>query len=79
VIIWSGQLERNGLVEINGPTASFGSLRGELPGVAVLVDIDPKDIGVAEAPSPQNGWKRLVLRSRNRKHSVVTIRWTVVQ
>ncbi len=81
VILWSGQLERNGLIEISGATASGlpGSLRGELPGVPVIVEVEPKDVGVAEAPSPQNGWKRLVLRSRNRRMSVVTIKWTVIQ
>ena len=79
VIVWSGQLERNGLVEISGTAASSGTLRGELPGVPVIVEIEPKDVGVAEAPSPQNGWKRLALRSRNRRLSVVTIKWTLLQ
>ncbi len=78
-VIWSGQLEREGLVEITGGRASIGTLRGELPGVPVLVEIEPKDVGVAEAAGPQNGWKRLVLRSRNRRLSVVTIKWTVMQ
>jgi len=81
VLIWSGQLERNGLIEIAGGTASGlpGTLRGELPGVPVIIEVEPKDVGVAEAPSPQNGWKRLVLRSRGQRMSVVTIKWTVVQ
>ena len=79
LLIWSGQLEREGLMEISGGRASIGTLRGELPGVPVIVEIEPKDVGVAEAPSPQNGWRRLVLRSRNRRLSVVTIKWTVVE
>ena len=66
-------------IEISGGVASSGTLRGELPGVPVIVSLEPQDVGVAEAPSPQNGWKRLVLRSRNRRLSVVTIKWTVVQ
>jgi hypothetical protein len=79
VLIWSGQLQRDGLVEITGSSASSGMLRGELPGVPVIVEVEPKDVGVAEAPSPANGWKRLVLRSRTRRLSVVTIKWTVIQ
>ena len=78
-MIWSGQLEREGLVEITGDRASTGTLRGALPGVPVVVEIEPKDVGVAEAPGPQNGWKRLVLRSRSRRLSVVTIKWTVIE
>ena len=79
VLIWSGQLQRDGLVEITGSSASSGTLRGELPGAPVIVEVEPKDVGVAEAPSPANGWKRLVLRSRTRRLSVVTIKWAVIQ
>ncbi len=79
VLVWSGQLQREGLVEIIGSSASSGTLRGELPGAPVIVEVEPKDVGVAEAPSPANGWKRLVLRSRTRRLSVVTIKWTVIQ
>jgi len=79
VIIWSGQLEREGRIEISGAAASSGTLRGELPGVPVIVEVEPKDVGVAEAPGPQNGWKSLVLRSRTRRLSVVTMKWTVIQ
>lgn len=81
VMIWSGQLEREGRIEITGAAASGlpGTLRGELPGVPVIVEVEPKDVGVAEAPSPANGWKRLVLRSRTQRLSVVTIKWTVIQ
>jgi len=79
VLIWSGQLEREGRIEISGGAATSGTLRGELPGVPVIVEIEPRDVGVAEAPSPQNGWKRLVLRSRTRRLSVVTIKWTLIQ
>ena len=76
---WSGQLEKEGLVTIDGARASTGSLRGELPGVPVMVEVSPTDVGVAESPGPQNGWKRLVLRSRVRRQSVVTITWRVLR
>jgi hypothetical protein len=78
-IVWSGQLEKNGTITIDGAHASDGSLNGQLPGVPVMVTVSPPDIGVAEAPGPQNGWKRLVLRSRNTRRSVVTIQWTVLR
>jgi len=50
-------------------------LRGALPGVPVIVDVEPKDIAVMETPAPSNGWKRIVLRSRSDRNIVVTIHW----
>lgn len=78
-MLWSGQLQKNGVITIEGGQASAGSLRGELPGVPVMLDIQPSDVGLAESPSPANGWKRMVLRSRVNRQSVVTIRWTVLR
>ncbi|HKQ80121.1 MAG TPA: hypothetical protein VJ810_40890, partial [Blastocatellia bacterium] len=53
---------------------------GRLPGIPVRIDqIQPKDsFGVVEPPSPSNGWKRLVLRSRKKAHVVVTIFWSAL-
>jgi hypothetical protein len=73
-------LQKNGMLTIDGGQASTGSLTGELPGVPVMIDgIQPSDVGMAEAPSPANSWKRMVLRSRVNRRTVVTIRWTVVR
>ncbi len=58
--------------------ASNGTLNGALPGVPVLIEVEPRDVGIAESPGPSNGWKRLSLRSRKDKHTVVTIRWRVL-
>src|SRR5260370_633119 len=76
VINWSGHLDKNGAVVIEGPTTQSGTVNGSLPGVPVMIDVDTKEFAIAEAPSPSNGWKRLVIRSRRKVHSVVTIRWT---
>jgi hypothetical protein len=78
VVIWSGQLEKGGTITLDGATASQGTLNGSLPGVPVMIQIEPADVAVAEAPAPSNGWKRAVLRSRRNQHSVVTIRWKVL-
>jgi len=58
--------------------ASQGTLNGSLPGVPVIIEVEPKDIGVVEAPSPSNRWQKLVLRSRRNMNVVVTIRWRVL-
>jgi len=78
VMTWSGKLQKNGTLTIDGASASFGTLHGSLPGSPVLVEIEPKDIGVAEAPGPGNGWRRLVLRSRGDRNIVVTIKWRTI-
>jgi hypothetical protein len=78
-MLWSGQLQKNGVITIDGGRASAGSLSGELPGVPVMVEIQPSDVGLAEAPSSSNGWKRIVLRSRVNRQMVVTIRWMVLR
>jgi hypothetical protein len=80
VLIWSGILDGatdkvDRVLEIRGSTASFGDLRGALPGRPVAISVEPKDIGIAEAPGPRNGWSKVVLRSLNRRHTVVFITW----
>jgi hypothetical protein len=76
VLVWSGKLDKNDTLTIDGLTASAGSLQGELPGVPVNFEIDAANIGIRENPGAQNGWKRLVLIS-HAKHARITIRWSV--
>jgi hypothetical protein len=78
-IIWSGMMERNQTIVIDGPNVSSGSLRGDfLPGVPVQVEVQPSDVAVGEPPSPSNGFRRLVFRSRAKRNIVVTITWRVL-
>lgn len=79
VIIWSGRLEKNGVLEIAGSQSQNGLLNGGLPGVPVMIDLDTREFAIAEAPSPRNNWTRLVIRSKNRRHTVVTIKWSVLK
>ena len=74
-LTWSGQMDKGATITLDGSTASQGTLNGSLPGVPVLIDVAPADIGIAESPSPSNGWKRLVLRSQKSRNIVVTIHW----
>jgi hypothetical protein len=75
-LIWSGQVEKDTLVRIEGNQVSPGRLTGELPGVPVT--IQPPDVfAVVEAPSAANGYKRLYLRSLKRIRSGVVIKWSV--
>lgn len=78
VLVWSGRLERGAAVTIEGDRPDTGTLNGALPGVPVMVEITPSDVAVAEPPGPGNGWKRISVRSRKNRHTVVTIRWRVL-
>jgi hypothetical protein len=68
VVTWSGQIEKGGTV----------TLDGKLPGVPVMVDIDTREFAIVEGPSPANGWNRVVVRSKNKRHTVISLQWTVL-
>lgn len=70
-LIWTGSMERHGVVEIEGSHSSVGSLAGGLPGVPVTIRVataefsseglvvhtpDAAADGRREAPSAANGW-----------------------
>lgn len=73
-LIWTGTLERRGVIEFEGRSASVGSLTGALPGVPVNVTVSPAEFGRdglevytdnaqlnqhVEPPSAANGWNRI--------------------
>ena len=78
MLMWSGKLDRNAVVTIDGSSASTGTLRGTLPGVPVTLETDLTNIGFAEMPSPSNGWKKVSLRSKKSQNIVINIRWRVI-
>ena len=70
-IVWTGKLERRGVVEIHGRQASVGYLSGTLPGTPAVVQVFPGEMlpgGLrlytanpalahrSESAGPQNGW-----------------------
>jgi len=76
---WTGKLEKDGTLTINGGTPSTGVLAGAgLPGVPVRVIVDQTNLGFLEMPSAANGYRRLVIKSHAR-HDKITIHWTVIQ
>lgn len=71
--IWTGTLERRGVVQIEGQRASQGYLSAPLPGTPAALTVLPGELttsglrlyttdarldGRSEAPGPQNGWNR---------------------
>jgi hypothetical protein len=73
-LIWTGTLERRGVLELDQRSVSVGSLNGALPGVPVNVTVSPAEFGTGgltvyttdpkldkhvEQPSARNGWNRI--------------------
>jgi len=74
-IIWSGRLDRESLLVIDGKHASRGTVSTSLPGVPVSIEVEPADIEVRTMPGPENGWRRLVLSSGDKRYSAIKIHW----
>jgi hypothetical protein len=77
VLTWTGDIDKNGTIVIEGGQASSGTLKGKLPSVPVILDINTKEFALAEVPSPSNGWNRLVIRSRNKRQTTISINWRI--
>ncbi len=73
---WNGTLASGDSIEITGNQASMGSVTGKgLPrAMAVIVQTDPPDVSVNEAPAADNGYK-LILVNDGRSVSSITVSW----
>jgi len=76
-LVWTGELEPNSQLAIDGKSSSTGSVTSELPGVPVRIQLTPSSARVVEAPGPQNRWKRLIIATGDKRVRVL-IRWEVI-
>ncbi len=88
-LIWTGDLARHGVIEIDGSRVSLGTLIGALPGVGLEIRVEPAEFrrdgltvytadmlrdGEAEPPSQSNGWNGLHFKSdAGRAHELVLL------
>jgi serine/threonine-protein kinase len=78
-LVWTGELEPNSRLEINGMKCSTGSLTGsELPGVRVRARSMSPGAKLIQEPVPENQWKGLVLVSGDTKQVRIIISWEVI-
>jgi hypothetical protein len=76
IMLWSGKVDKNGTIVIDGRKSETGSVNGAvLPGVPVTVRVEPKGFTVAEPPSAATGWKRIAIHSAKKAHIVVSVFW----
>ncbi len=71
IIVWKGLVEKDGIIEIDGDKCDPGSIQAGLPGVPVTINLDTKNYAMVEFPSASNGYKRMKIRSRSRKESII--------
>jgi serine/threonine protein kinase len=79
VLTWSGILEKNSILVIDGQKATIGNITGQLPGKPVSIVVEPKDLVIRQKPSEINRWNQIILYSGNQKLSSITIRWQIIQ
>ena len=80
IIYWTGKLQKNQTIVIDGGEATVGFADGNLlPGSAVEVHIPSPAVQLVEHPTPRDGWKRVAFRClRSTKQSVtLNIQWKV--
>jgi len=78
IIEWNGEVQKGDVVILEGASASSGILRGRLPGVPCLVDINGEKVAITESPGISNQWKRMGLRFDKKGKTRVTIHWQVL-
>jgi serine/threonine protein kinase len=77
---WTGSLEKNAPVIVQGGKASSGTLLNDLPRVPVTVEVVTGAVRVGEAPASHNHWDRLVFKNKSDAPVTdVVIRWKVAK
>jgi hypothetical protein len=90
-LIWTGDLARRGVVEVDGSQASVGVLAGALPGVPVSIRVSPAQFtleglvvytadasrnGRSEPASAVNGWNRTRFEwDPQRSREIAVLEW----
>jgi hypothetical protein len=88
-LIWTGHLQKNQTVTIDGANASTGSFTGEFPGKPIQLKIWPGDLAedgivmytsnaqgasaVYEPPGPQNGWNKTLYTLNPRRAAEILL------
>ncbi len=80
-LIWSGQVDKNQVIQISGTGSNIGSVSGDpFPGdgVPVEVSINNNKFAVISQPNPLNQFSQIYLRSTIKGNIVVVIHWKVL-
>jgi hypothetical protein len=77
-IVWEGTIKGTDLITIENGQASSGTVIGNLPGVAVLIQpTDTKKVSIASSPGPRNQYRSVVFRVSGNGNMRVTLKWSL--
>jgi hypothetical protein len=78
-IVWEGTVHGIEFVIIDNGSASRGVLiSGKLPGIPVLIQpLNPKKVGIAGMPGPDNNYQRVTLRVQGNGLMRVVLSWSL--
>ena len=78
-IVWEGAVHGTEFVTIDNGSANKGALvSGKLPGIPVLIQPqNPKKVGIAGAPGPENKYQRVTLRVQGNGEMKVVLNWSL--
>ncbi len=80
-LIWSGQVDKNQVIQISGAGVNIGSVSGDpFPGggVPIEVSLNSNKFAVVGQPNPLNQFSQISLRSTIKGNIVVVIHWKVL-
>jgi serine/threonine protein kinase len=79
-LVWSGQIDKNQVIQISGNSASIGNLAGDpVPGgVPIQVTVTSDKFAVISQPNPLNQFSQMSLRSTMKGNIAITIHWKVL-
>jgi serine/threonine protein kinase len=79
-LLWSGQVDKNQVIQISGSTANIGTIAGDpFPGgVPIQVSVSTDKFAVISQPNPINQFSQISLRSTLKGNISITIHWKVL-
>jgi serine/threonine-protein kinase len=80
-LIWSGQVDKNQIIQISGTGANIGNIAGDpFPGggVPIQVSVNSDRFAVISQPNPLNQFSQISLRSTMKGNVSIVVHWKVL-
>ena len=80
-LIWSGQIDKNQVIQISGNATNIGNVAGDIfpgAGVPIQVSVNSDKFAVISQPNPLNQFSQMSLRSTMKGNIAITIHWKVL-
>lgn len=80
-LVWSGQVDKNQVIQISGGSANIGSIAGDVfpgDGVPIQVSVNSDKFAVISQPNPLNQFSQISLRSTMKGNVAIVVHWKVL-